>query len=210
MSDTFYLDNLFQFRRVDFFEYSKIFFDRIGVNYKPNDNLILGAGYFYLESHAYGTFHPEITRREHRFWEALTLKTKMGKTQLANRFIFEQRFRERIVDHDGTSEIDGFVYVQRFRYRLQANFNVLKLKNNKYILGQVADEIRVRFSRGLSDPDFDQNNFDVFLGYQLLDNSKVWLGYSLNYYKINSSNFLAENTLRVNFSYDFDFRKNKK
>lgn len=212
LSEKFYLDNLLQIRRVDFLESTKILFDRVGVNYKLNTHFLFGVGYFYQQSHAYGTFHPAITRKEHRLWEAVTIKSKIGNAKLANRFVFEQRFKDKIIIDGDSHEISGNVYSHRFRYRLLLSFNLFKLKNGKHILGIVADEIRIKSDGGFSDPSFDQNNFDMLIGYELLKNSKVWIGYARNYYKINSSNFLAENTLRINFSYDFDFTKiiNKK
>lgn len=103
----------------------------------------------------------------------------------------------------------GTSNVSRFRYRLQFSFNMLKLKNDKFIIGKLSNETRIRFSDGVSNPDFDQNNFAVLVGYQLLKNSSVWMGYGRYYYKVNSSQYVASNLLHLNLSYNIDLRKKK-
>ncbi len=207
ITDKFYFNNELQFRRVDFVKNPQVFYIKPSLNYKIGKNVTFGAGYMFFRAHVYGESHPIITRNENRLWQMVAIKSKTRKATFTNRFMFEERFKGNIVIENDTPYISGTVYAQRFRYRLSAAFNLFKLKNEKYILGKVTEEIRIRFNNGISDPDFDQNNFNVYLGYSLLDNSKIWLGYGKDYYKINSDVFWTIDILRISWNYDFDFSK---
>ena len=59
----------------------------------------------------------------------------------------------------------------------------------------------------MSQPTFDQNNFYLYLGYKLQENAKFWVGYGRDYYKVDSSKFIATTILHVAISYDFDLTK---
>lgn len=209
ITDKFYFNNELQFRRVDFVKNPQLFYVMPSINYKISNNVIVGAGYMFQRTSVYGESHPIITRDENRLWQYVTIKSKAGKATFANRFMFEERFKGRIIFEDDIPYISGKVYAQRFRYRFSVSFNLFKLKNEKHILGKVTEEIRIRFNNGISDPNFDQNNFNVYLGYSLLDNSKIWLGYGKDYYKITSDVFWTINMLRISWNYDFDFSKKK-
>ena len=88
-------------------------------------------------------------------------------------------------------------------------FKIVNLKNDRFLLGKVSNELRIRFKSGLSEPDYDQNNFRIYTGYQLLDNSSIWLGYGRDYYKVNSDLFVANDIFMVTVNYDFDLRRKK-
>ena len=115
------------------------------------------------------------------------------------RFMFEERFIKR-----NSGEND---YLNRFRYRINLDFNLLKFNNNKYLMGRISDEIRICFTEGINDPNFGQNNFAALAGYPLLNNSKIYLGYGRNYYNAGGDNYWGDHILNVAFSYDFDFTK---
>lgn len=100
-------------------------------------------------------------------------------------------------------------YVNRFRYSVEATTNLFKLKNEKYIMGRVSNEIRIRFADGITEPDFDQNNFEALLGYNVLSNSTIWVGYARYYYRKNATLYVSNNLLHVTLSYNFDITKKK-
>lgn len=206
ISDNFYAGSFIQFRGIDIVK-SQFFFAGASLSYKFKNNLSVGVGYMYITAFTHGANHPVIPKHEHRILERIGYKSKIGSSSLAHRFVFEQRFKEKIVIEDDLPHISGTTYAQRFRYRIEFTFNILKLKNEKYLLGKISEELRIRFKSGLSDPDFDQNNFYLYTGYQLMDNSKIWLGYGVDYFKINSEKYISNKVLLINFSYDFDFRK---
>lgn len=154
-----------------------------------------------------GVHHSSIKKGEQRIWQHLTLNSIVGKTTLSNRFVFEEHFKDIINTNVTPNVIDGTSYAQRFRYRILVSFNTFKLNNNNYILGKVSNELRIRFKSGLSHPDYDQNNFGAYLGYKLLYNSKAWIGYGRDYFKVNSDRFVSYYILHFAMSYDFDLTK---
>ena len=118
---------------------------------------------------------------------------------MSQRFMLEQRYLKKL----NGSEL----YQNRFRYRINIDFNIAKFKNGKHLLGKVSEELRLRFASGFDEPQFDQNNFGVFLGYKLLDNSKIYAVYQRNYY--NLGDYWGDHLLHLMFTYDFDFTKKK-
>jgi len=209
LSDKLYFGNVSQMRRIDFADNIKAIFIKPSLNYKISSNVTVGLGYAFFRGYPNGVTHASITKDETRFWQHITLKSSVGKTSFFNRFVFESRFKDVINTEVTPNVIDGTAYAQRFRYRLLAAFNLFKLKNNNYILGKVSNELRIKFKTGLSQPDFDQNNLYAYIGYKLVDNSKVWIGYGRNYFKKSEGKYLSEDILHVALSYDFDISKKK-
>lgn len=198
VTDKFFVSNVTQFRLVNYIEDTRIFLVVPGLNYKLGKGVITSAGYMYLNFNEKGIRIPAV-KYENRIWEAVSFSSSFAKIKVNQRFMLEQRYLKKL---DGSQ-----IYQNRFRYRINLDFNLFKLKNDKYILGKISEEIRIRSKHGFNEPAFDQNNFGVFLGYQLLDNSKIYAGYQRNYYKI--PDYWGDNLLHVIFTYDFDFTKKK-
>lgn len=210
ITDKFYAGTFIQFRRVDFAKSAQFVFLCPYVGYNLTKNVSIGAGYTYVRVHANGAIHPAITKDENRLWQNITLSYKIGKTSFSNRLVIEERFKQSIAIENNKPIISGSTYAQRIRYRFNVSFNLFKLKGDKFILGKVSEEIRIRFENGFSNPDFDQNNFYVFAGYKFFDNFKLWLGYGFDHYKVNEEKYVANRIFHTHLSYDFDFRKSKK
>lgn len=187
-----------QLRLVDFASYARIFLTEPSINYKFNDKITAGLGYNYSNYHLAGIRPPSVDY-ENRFTQHIILFSAFGKIKMNQRFMFEERF---LVANNG----DDF-YANRFRYRINLDFNIVKFNNEKYLLGKVSDEVRIRFTEGISDPNFGQNNFVVGVGYPLLDNSNIYMGYGRNYYNGGTSGYWGDHILNIAFSYDFDFTK---
>jgi len=202
VSDNFYIANVFQQRRVDFLDKTQAFLVAPSINYKISKNLTIGVGYLFFQNYPNGVSSGSLKKNENRYFQDLVLTSNTGKFNFNNRLRFEQRAIEKIENN----EINGRVKVNRLRYRIQATTNLFKIKNSKYLLGKISNEIRIRFGTGLSDPDFDQNNFAALIGYKLLPNSSIWVGYGRFYFKKNSTTFKSNNILHINFSYNFDLR----
>lgn len=208
VSEKISITNVTQQRRVNFLKNTQGFLYSPSINYKIAKKVTLGAGFMHFKYFPNGVSHASIKKDEYRFFQDLMVSSNLGNFKINNRF----RFEERVIDLINTdvipNTIDGSKYVNRFRYRIQATTNLFKLKNKKYILGKLSNEIRVRFAGGgINEPDFDQNNFAALFGYKLLPNSTVWMGYGRYYYKINATHYVSNNILHVNLSYDFDLTK---
>lgn len=198
VTDKFFALNILQWRFVDDLSHTRVFIVEPSLNYKVTDKVIVGLGYNYSNYSLVGIRPPSLDY-ETRFAQHVTLLSNFGKVKATQRFMFEERF---FVKTDGED-----AYRNRFRYRMFLDFKILKFKNDKYLLGRFAEEVRIRFSEGVSDPTFDQNNFVACIGYPLLANSKLYIGYGRNYYNGGTAGYWGDHILNVAFSYSFDFTK---
>ena len=199
VTEKFYFSNVTQLRMVDFAEKSRIFLIAPGANYKIGKSLTASVGYMYLNFYQEGIRIHSVDY-ENRIWQAVSLSSTFGKVKMNQRLMFEQRYLTKV---SGAK-----AYQNRFRYRLNFDFNLFKLKNDKYILGKISEELRIRTGSGVNEPEFDQNNFGVFLGYKLLDNSKIYAGYQRDFYQIGD--YWGDHLLHIMLTYDFDFTKKNK
>lgn len=200
LTDNLYFLNVAQLRQVEFIDNTRIWLVMPTINYKPTSNIIVGAGYAYLDFLQEGIRPPSLDF-EHRAIEHITLLSKVGKVKMNQRFMFEQRWKTNL-SHKTT-------YANRFRYRLNLDFNLMQLGNGKQLLGRLSEELRLRFKSGYNAPEFDQNNFMALVGYKLCDNSKIYAGYGRNLFKSGNGSYWGDHLLQVWFSYDFDLRKKK-
>ncbi len=200
VSEKLYFLNVAECRQYDFIKSNRIFLVMPSVNYKLSNKITVGVGYMYLNYNQAGEVKPGLDY-ENRFWQHTTLYSSFGKIKMNQRFMVEERWKTTL------SNIES--YANRFRYRMNLDFNLFKLKNSKPILGRISEEIRIKFANKFDEPDFDQNNFKLLVGYQVLDNSKLYVGYGRNYYK-RSSGYWGDHLLLVVFYYNFDFIKNLK
>lgn len=208
LSNKFYILNLSQQRRVCFLKNTQAFLYSPSINYNLTKNTSIGVGYLHYKSFPEGRAAASIHKNENRFFQHLTIRSIVGKFKLSQWFSFEERVIELINSSVNPNVIDGTKYVNRFRYRLQATTNLFKLKNNNYILGKLSNEIRIRFGGGgISNPDFDQNNFAALLGYKLLPNSTIWMGYGRYYFRKTSLLYVSNDILHVTLSYNIDLSK---
>ena len=208
LSNKFYLSNVIQQRRVRFLKNTQAFLYASSINFKFTKNTSIGAGYLHYKYFPEGVSAPSIHKNEHSFFQQLTISSILGKFKLIQRFRFEERVIELINTNVTPNIINGNKYVNRFRYRIQAITNLVKLKNNNYILGKLSNEIRIRFAGGgIANPDFDQNNFAALIGYKLLPNSTIWMGYGKYYFRKTSSLYVSNNILHLTLSYNIDLSK---
>ena len=207
VSDKIYFGHTFQMRRVDFIENVQVMLLKPSFNFIPSKKISVGIGFTYFDSFPNGENHASIMKNETRLWQHFTYNTLLGNTIFNNRFVFEERFKDVIDKTQNPNTINGTSYAQRFRYRVIFSFNLFRLKNEKFILGKVSNELRIRFKNGLSKPEFDQNNFGTYIGYKLYDKSKLWLGYGRDFAKVNSNLFVSYHLVHVSWAYNFDFSK---
>ena len=207
ITNKLYISNVIQQRRVGFLSNTQGFLFTPSINYYLSKNVSVGAGYLHYTYFPNGSSHASIKKEEDRFFQHISFGSTIGKVKMNQRFMFEERVVDLINTNVSPNIIEGTRYVNRFRYRTLATLNLYKLKNNKYLLGRLSNEIRIRFSTGIKAPDFDQNNFAALVGYKLLNNSSIWIGYGNYYFRKNSTNYVSNHLLHVNLSYNFDIRK---
>ncbi|UMB59248.1 DUF2490 domain-containing protein [Lutibacter sp. A80] len=208
ISEKISISNVTQQRRVNFLKNTQGFLYSPSINYKISNRVTVGAGFMHYKYFTNGVSHASINKDEYRYYQDVTVNSMLGNFKINNRFRFEERVIDLINANVTPNVIDGSKYVNRFRYRIQATTNLVKLKNNTFILGKLSNETRIRFAGGgINEPDFDQNNFAALLGCKLLTNSTVWIGYGRYYYKIDASHYVSNNILHVNLSYNFDLTK---
>jgi hypothetical protein len=207
ISDKFFFGNTFQMRRVDFADKVQVVLLKPSMNFRPSRKFSMGIGYTYFDSFPNGAYHASIKKNETRVWQYFTYHTFLGKSSFNHRFLFEERFKDVIDETQTPHVINSTSYAQRFRYRATMAFNLFRLKSEKFMLGKISNELRIRFKNGLSLSDFDQNNFGTYLGYQLYDNSKLWLGYGRDIAKVNSDLFVSYHLLHLTWTYDFNLKK---
>lgn len=198
ITDDLYVSNVIQLRMVDFAENTRMLLLVPTINYTLNKHLTIGLGYGYIEYSEAGIRPPSLDY-ENRLFQQLSFASDLGKLKFGHRIRMEQRFKTKL-DHSSS-------FANRFRYRLNTNFNILKLTDTKYLLARVSNELRIRFGSGLKEPEFDQNNFAALLGYALSNNSKFYVGYGRNLYKSGTSDYWGDHLLKVILHYDIDFTK---
>lgn len=146
---------------------------RVGANYKISDNVIVHAGYAWVETFSYGKYPiaNNGTFPEHRIYEQLTLRQPLNKFLLTHRFRVEQRWLGRV--KAGTDrEIEEWLFLHRFRYQFRSQYSL-----NKKMYAAVADEIFIGAGKNVGVNIFDQNRLFLLVGYKLNKNVSIESGY---------------------------------
>lgn len=103
----------------------------------------------------------------------VTFQNRYGKMTLNHRNVLENRF---IHNASSTELQDGYKYVFRYRYRLQADFLLFKKSSHtlKFIL---SDEIMLQIGKSIVYNIFDQNRAYAAFGYEPIK----WFGFEAGY-----------------------------
>ena len=145
---------------------------RPGINFDATDTLQLSGGYAFIRDAAANGFDVP----EHRFWEQLILRQRVGSVGLLHRYRFEQRLvGSKVPGPDGEGELDGYRYRNRFRYFLKATIPV---GSDGFYVGAY-NELMLNFGTSVTDSVFDQNRSYVALGHSLGRAGNVEIGYLL-------------------------------
>ncbi len=161
---------------------------RTGLNYHINPDAIATLGYGYISTDGtFEEFSEEINSKEHRIFQQLILKNKVGEFHFEHRYRLEQRF----IDFGETTDTQ-----HRARYRLQVT---LPLTDTFFV--NVYDEVFLN----LQDEVFGQNRLYMALGVHITDNSSLQLGYLKNHF--NSVNF---DRIQVGIFFNPDLSKRSK
>lgn len=217
----------YQFRRTDVFSKPMQHQIRLGLDYNLTKQIMVSAGWSYIETFAYGDFASEIPAKynnykfnEQRIWEQLTLKhDPINRFHFDSRFRLEQRWIASVKNvgtdlspsysrYDDPSE-GYWKYRQRARYRFRVQVPLTKseMKDNTLFF-VAADEIFVNFGKNVPANIFDQNRLYLALGWRFNKDTNIQMGY-MNQFIEKSDGVHKENnhTLQVALTYNIDFSK---
>ena len=142
---------------------------RTGLGYnltENNNNILLGYGYILSENYINET-NDKVAVEEHRIFQQLTTKQKIGKVGLSHRYRFEQRFVE-----------DDFK--MRFRYFLGIRIPLQYKEDQKNPLYLSAyNEIFLNTETSI----FDRNRVYGGLGYEFSKALRLELGYMNQFFE---------------------------
>jgi Protein of unknown function (DUF2490) len=161
---------------------------RPGVNYKFTPNIMGTVGYAFAYSYPYGDF--PSTRRgfpEHRYFEQLLLRNKIGKVAFQHRLRVEQRMvRTQTAD---PVPLTQWEWRQRFRYMLRGD---IPLPNKRLYLG-IYDEVFLNFGANSASRTLDQNRAYGALGVKLSPFEKFEVGYLHQYVPQRNGRIIEHN-----------------
>jgi hypothetical protein len=163
----------YQWRRTNGLKYWQQGLFRTAIQYKPNSNVAVAAGYTQAETFPYGDYPiaSNGTFPEHRLFQQVLLRQSFSKLSISHRFRIEQRFIGRV--KAGTDrEIEKWLFSNRFRYMLK-----LQYPFNKNFYGWCGDELIVSAGKNVGVNIFDQNRMHLNLGYKINSKISVELGY---------------------------------
>ncbi|MCZ8020763.1 MAG: DUF2490 domain-containing protein [Cyclobacteriaceae bacterium] len=204
ITNTWSVHTEYQFRRADFAASWQQSLTRIGIDYRIHDNIILTAGYGFIRTFPYGEQPIAETFDEHRIWQTLTLIQPGKFVNIQHRYRLEQRWLERF----STEENNGYLYLNRIRYRLLLNKPIsIGQKPTKWFV-TVSNEVFIGFGKNVAKNIVDQNRLAVTLGYTYKTHGNIQLGY-MNQTVIKRDGVKQEqnSTITLALTYNIDFRK---
>jgi hypothetical protein len=173
---------------------------RAGVTRKLNKYFYATIGYTYF-LHYPNSHYTKTSRHEHRPFEQLVIQVPTRKILIQNRFRAEQRYFLNENDRE-------WHFNHRLRYQLSGQYIFKGDKLGKGIpYLNVSDEIMFNLGDEIKYNHFDQNRINVGLGYGLLDNLSVFLGYQYGWQKRNSpDSFFSTNTVKLNLIHQLSLK----
>ena len=176
--------------QIRYFEQAKNFNQlllRTGLNYHINPNAIATIGYGFIETDgSFQKIQNDVNAKEHRIFEQLILKNKVGE------FLFEHRYRleQRFIDFGDRKDTQ-----HRARYRLQVTLPLTDIFFLNFY-----DEIFLNLQGSV----YGQNRLYGALGINVTESLSVQAGYLKNHFP--SANF---DRLQIGVIWNTDLRKKK-
>ena len=168
---------------------------RTGLNYHINADAIVTGGYAYIDTDPSfeGNENQVNNIAEHRIFQQLILKNKVGKFLFEHRYRLEQRF---IAVENKNSPFYEKSTQHRARYRLQVTYPLSDIFFLNFY-----DEIFLN----LQDNVYGQNRLYGAVGAHVFKNTSVQVGYLKNHFP--SANF---DRLQIGVFFNPDLRKKNK
>ena len=194
-------------RRHRWLEQKEQFLIRPAINYAFNAAVTATVGYTYIRTYQYGEYPLPVDVPENNIWEQITLSHKITEqVNIAHRYRIEHRWIGDIQQRGtGLPEIDGTRFAQRFRYRLTANFPIVKTDEGTRLYGHIFDEIWFNLRDELHVRNFDRNWLYLGVGYRFSPDVRLEVAF-LDQWISQAANDRYEHnpTLQFTIGYDFD------
>ncbi|MEO5976827.1 MAG: DUF2490 domain-containing protein [Chryseolinea sp.] len=181
---------------------------RTALEVKLNDHFsIIPLGYVYTWNYQYGKQPADFVNHEHRVWQQVAYKHKIGRIHFEHRLRSEQRFLQHHTSNNGEVSYDGYSDIQyrgRYRFSARVPLNGTKIESGTYF-ASVYDEVFASRGKNITYHKPDQNRVFAGLGYQF-DKSFTLQGGFLYQMLLKSGGTLQENNfgVQVQFLYNID------
>lgn len=177
--------------------HENLFVIRLQGRYRIHKNIDLGAGFAYFNVNTQDPkLDPDFSIPEYRMQQDITFIHDVAKIIFHNRFQLEERFFQKTTK---TELLNDFSFAYRFRYRLQATFDLWK-KEKQSLKATLSDEIMFNFGKDNKRNTFDQNRIYAALRYHFNPNVGLELGYLKNFQRRASGvDFYDRDIIRFTF-----------
>ena len=193
ISEKFFIKNEIHLRRTHFLRDWQQFLIRPSLHYKFNKDTRFTLGYTFVKN-----YRNTVTFNENNIWEQFALTHSSFNSKFNHHFRFEQRFIQQIIN---TNSINGTKFAMRFRYRFTWIIPLFKLTESKKITFTFFDEIWLNTQKGIVPRSLNQNWFYMGLGYPILKNVSVAMGYMSVYSPILNNYFTNNNIMQTTLKY---------
>ncbi len=194
INDDWSLGNEFHMRYSDFLNEEEQLLIRPFLNFHANPNVVITAGYTFINTYPYGKYPLPISKPENNIWEQVTLIQDIGRTNVQHRYRWEHRWQGDLVQGTvgGPYEVNGFSYSNRFRYRL----TVRRPINDRFFVN-IFDELWIGMDQKLRNVGYDRNWLYLGLGINITDKLSIQTAYLHQYAKNSPDRFEKHPTLQI-------------
>ena len=167
-------------------------------------------GYGWIRTFPYGSQPVLHEFDEHRIFEQVNVKDKVGRFEIQHRYRLEQRFLDQYVKNAAGAvvQVDP-VFRNRIRYRamVMVPLSRKEMLDNTLFLN-LNNELFIGFGKGIAKNPIDQNRFIAALGWRFNARTNIQLGY-LNQFviKTNATDMERNHSLWISMVYNLDFTK---
>jgi hypothetical protein len=200
VADRFTLMTEYQWRRSDGFQHWQQSLLRLGMEYTCNPKLSVMIGYAWIKTFPYGSQPVLHEYDEHRIFEQVNVKDKVGRFEVQQRYRVEQRFLEQYVKNaSGTVMQVDPVFRNRIRYRAMVMVPISRkdMSDNTLFLN-LNNELFIGFGEGIAKNPLDQNRFIAALGWRFNSNANL---------QTNAIDMERNHSIWISMAYNVDFTK---
>ena len=152
---------------------------RPGVNYRLSKDVLLTAGYGFINTYQYGDFPVSSNFPEHRLYQQAIVTHRAGNVGFSHRYRLEQRWIGIPKPADSRALPQDWRFQHRFRYMARMNVPLSKPPADgpaRWYLG-LYDEVFIHFGFNAPVNLFDQNRAYAAVGRQVNKSTRVEFGY---------------------------------
>jgi len=167
---------------------------------------IAPLGYVYTWNPTYGKQPNKYVNNEHRIFQQVSYKHKIGRVAFTHRARMEERFIQVHSTQNGEVVNEGYdLYLNRVRYRLMVNVPLVK---SEKLFASFYNETFIEFGKKVKYHDPDQNRLFIGAGYQVNKKFTVTTGF-LYHMLVKLNGVQQENNFgfQANVTYNIDLTK---